>query len=133
MATPINTNELDFRTNNSSHIAPLTSFLSLAPTTSSSYPTLAKIQSAAAPKPSSVDETSAASAEDAVVEPAAEATVTPVTPLVAVTVDESLAHRRSSSMTSDGSVASAKRRFLKLGPVHGGEDTRDADWSEVIE
>lgn len=129
MTTSIDTKELDFRTNNSTQIAPPTSFLSLAPTTSSSYPTLAKIQSAAASKPSSVDETSTPLAEDAVVE--AEATVIPVTPLVAI--DESLAHRRSSSMTSDGSVASAKRRFLKLGPVHGGEDTRDADWSEVIE
>lgn len=131
MTTSIDTKELDFRTNNSTQIAPPTSFLSLAPTTSSSYPTLAKIQSAAASKPSSVDETSTPLAEDAVVEAVAEATVTPVTPLVAI--DESLAHRRSSSMTSDGSVASAKRRFLKLGPVHGGEDTRDADWSEVIE
>lgn len=165
MATTSDIREFDFRTNNTSHIAPLTSFLSLVPTTSYSYSSLlAKIRSATVPQPSPVDAATiplpedevavvesavedavvlesaveeAVIVEESAVEDAVDDTATQVVPVdavpVAVIVDQSLAHRRSSSMTSTGSAASVKRRFLRLCPVHGGEDARDADWSEVIE
>jgi hypothetical protein len=40
--------------------------------------------------------------------------------------------RRSSSLSSDGSASKGAlgRRFLKLGPVHGGEG--EGDWSEDV-
>lgn len=67
--------------------------------------------------------TESVSSESAVVdEPAAEAT--PVGALVGPKKT-----RRTSSMTSNGSTA---RRFLKLGPIHGGENHSDV-WSEVTE
>jgi hypothetical protein len=75
-------------------------FLSLAPTTSASYP----IKST---------------------------TKTPTSPTSprAAPIEADLKTRRSSSTTSDGSL-NAKRRFLKLGPVHHGEG--DGDWSEEV-
>jgi len=44
---------------------------------------------------------------------------------------ELVKHRRSSSLTSEGSNASAKQRYLKLGPVHFGEGDGKGDWSGV--
>jgi len=81
-------------------------FLSLAPTTSASYPT----------------------------SPLAKSPVQ--TPSANSTTQESLdalllKTRRSSSLASDASGnASVRRRFLKLGPVHFGEG--DGDWSEDV-
>jgi hypothetical protein len=75
-------------------------FLSLAPTTSASYP----------------------------VKSTTKTPTSPVSPRAAP-VDSDLKTRRSSSTTSDGSLM-AKRRFLKLGPVHHGEG--DGDWSEEV-
>ncbi|KAL2063603.1 hypothetical protein VTL71DRAFT_5408 [Oculimacula yallundae] len=86
-------------------------FLSLAPTTSASYP-LMKASPAA----------EAASAES---KPAVTAeTLALATPTVPVE-----SHRRSSSLSSDGSLMQ-KRRFLKLGPVHFG--VSEGDWSEEV-
>jgi len=87
------------------------SFLSLAPTTSASYPTMAKAPKSPAYKP--------VATADAI-----EAT-TPVLPVV----DAEHKTRRSSSLSSNGSLM-AKKRFLKLGPVHFGEG--DGDWSEEV-
>jgi len=90
------------------------SFLSLAPTTSASYPTMV----AKAPKSPTVFKP-VATADVAI-----EAT-TPALPVV----DAEHKTRRSSSLSSNGSLM-AKKRFLKLGPVHFGE--RDGDWSEEV-
>ncbi|KAG4431095.1 hypothetical protein IFR05_013429 [Cadophora sp. M221] len=90
-------------------------FLSLAPTTSASYPLT---------KPSPVASAKALSAESkpAVTEEAlALALATPAVPVEKT--------RRSSSLSSDGSLMQ-KRRFLKLGPVHFGAG--DGDWSEEV-
>jgi len=81
-------------------------FLSLAPTTSASYPLTPAAKS---PSPKS---------------PAA----APVLPSPE-TIDELLKTRRSSSLGSD---ASSKRRYLKLGPVHFGEGDGKGDWSEDV-
>jgi len=86
-------------------------FLSLAPTTSASYPTSPK-----SPTPKSPVQKPAAVADVAI------ETATPALPVEAKT-------RRSSSLSSNGSLMS-KRRFLKLGPVHFGEG--DGDWSEEV-
>jgi hypothetical protein len=90
-------------------------FLSLAPTTSDSYPTLPK-------SPTQVQE-SAAQVQQTESSPTDEAKK-PVVPS-AEDVAELLKNRRSSSSGSDGS---SKRGFLRLGPVHFGEG--DGDWSE---
>jgi len=78
-------------------------FLSLAPTTSASYP-------------------STPLAKSPVQTPAKEATPEEINV-------ELLKSRRSSSTSSD---ASSKQRFLKLGPVHYGKGDGMGDWSEVV-
>jgi len=99
-----------------------TAFLSLAPTTSASYPTQ---QSKTLTSPNLPAAVSPAAPLEAIGEVAA----TPTTMEIAA----SLKTRRSSSITSEGSTGSAKQRFLKLGPVHFGEGDGKGDWSEVIE
>jgi hypothetical protein len=92
-------------------------FLSLAPTTSASYPSTPKsptLKAAPVRKP-------IAAAADAAAEGA--------TPALPIDVDAEHKTRRSSSLSSNGSLMS-KRRFLKLGPVHFGEG--DGDWSEEV-
>lgn len=87
-----------------SQIRAPTAFLSLAPTTSESYPTQKPARDLAA-----------ASDIDIVKEEGLKKT------------------RRSSSLSSDSSTASGsgKPRFLKLGPVHWGESVDgNGDWSE---
>jgi len=88
-------------------------FLSLAPTTSASYPSTPKSPTLKSPVQKAV------AGADAAAEAA-----TPVLP-----VDGEHKTRRSSSLSSNGSLM-AKRRFLKLGPVHFGEG--DGDWSEEV-
>ncbi|KUJ24205.1 uncharacterized protein LY89DRAFT_662959 [Mollisia scopiformis] len=88
-------------------------FLSLAPTTSASYPTLPKTTTPKSPVQTAIAGT------DAAVEAA----------IPALPVDVEPKTRRSSSLSSNGSLMS-KRRFLKLGPVHFGEG--DGDWSEEV-
>jgi len=86
-----------------SQIQPPTAFLSLAPTTSESYPTQ---------------------------KPAREQAVASDIDMVK---EEGLKkNRRSSSLSSDTSTASGsgKPRFLKLGPVHWGVSDGTGDWSE---
>jgi len=91
-------------------------FLSLAPTTSASYPSTPKsptLKAAPVQKPIAAADT------------AAEVT----TPALPIDVDAEHKTRRSSSLSSNGSLM-AKRRFLKLGPVHFGEGS--GDWSEEV-
>lgn len=83
-------------------------FLSLAPTTSSSYPSTPLVKSHSPQSPLN-DPTAAAA------------------PNAAALDSELLKTRRSSSLSSNGTQ---KRRFLKLGPVHFGEG--DGDWSEEV-
>ena len=94
------------------------SFLSLAPTTSASYPTSPK-------SPTQVQEPAAQVQQSSPAE-ASPPTETK-TPAVARPEDvaELVKTRRSSSSGSDGS---SKKGYLKLGPVHFGEG--DGDWSE---
>ncbi|KAH6711630.1 hypothetical protein BKA61DRAFT_94893 [Leptodontidium sp. MPI-SDFR-AT-0119] len=88
-------------------------FLSLAPTTSASYPLA---------KPSPAAKALSAESKPAVTEEAlALALAAPAVPVEKT--------RRSSSLSSDGSLMQ-KRRFLKLGPVHFGAG--DGDWSEEV-
>jgi hypothetical protein len=82
-------------------------FLSLAPTLSASYPT--RVTKAAAPSP-------------------AQTPVSEKSDALAIALEENAKSRRSSSLSSNGSVM--KRRFLKLGPVHYGNG--DGDWSEDV-
>ena len=93
-------------------------FLSLAPTTSASYPTTPK-------SPTQVQEPAAQGQQGSQAEasPPTEAKTPAV--LRPEDVTELLKTRRSSSSGSDGS---SKRGYLKLGPVHFGEG--DGDWSE---
>ncbi|KAH7319143.1 hypothetical protein BKA65DRAFT_482665 [Rhexocercosporidium sp. MPI-PUGE-AT-0058] len=86
-------------------------FLSLAPTTSASYPLT---------KPSPAAKVISAESKPAVTEEALALAIP------AVPVEKT---RRSSSLSSDGSLMQ-KRRFLKLGPVHFGAS--DGDWSEDV-
>ncbi|KAH7391235.1 hypothetical protein BKA64DRAFT_677146 [Cadophora sp. MPI-SDFR-AT-0126] len=86
-------------------------FLSLAPTTSASYP-LTKALPAAK---------TVTTESKPVVSEEALALATPALPVEKT--------RRSSSLSSDGSLMQ-KRRFLKLGPVHFGAS--DGDWSEEV-
>ncbi|KAG4422406.1 hypothetical protein IFR04_004430 [Cadophora malorum] len=85
-------------------------FLSLAPTTSASYP----LTKASPTKAVSVESKPAVTEE-------ALALATPAVPVEKT--------RRSSSLSSDGSLMQ-KKRFLKLGPVHFGAS--DGDWSEEV-
>jgi hypothetical protein len=103
-------------------------FLSLAPTTSASYPQQRPSPPASIVSPKIVAADVAATATTESV-----AVVTETVPLAAVgELDASglPKHRRSSSMASDDS-GNAKLRFLKLGPVHWGEGDGKGDWSEV--
>jgi len=96
-------------------MAPTTSaapvFLVLAPVTSNSYPTEDSART------SSIS--SALSSETAVEVSAPVELVEPV-----------IKERRSSSMSS---TSSASRRYLKLGPVHGGGDPTVPDFVEAEE
>jgi len=80
-------------------------FLSLAPMTSASYPptplTKSPVQTPNAETPNMLEGLGA----------------------------RMLKERRSSSMGSD---SSSRRRFLKLGPVHFGEGDGKGDWSEDV-
>jgi len=89
-------------------------FLSLAPTTSASYPQAPK------PRQRSIGPALTAGALAGVAE---EAALMPT--------------RRTNSMSSDGSASTVKTqrlRFLKLGPVHWGEhpDEHKGDWHEAV-
>lgn len=99
-------------------------FLSLAPTTSSSYPTSPSVKS---PAPESPVQSPKTVAEPATAK--ADST-TAVMPSAAI-IDEALKTRRSSSLGSDG--GNQKRRFLKLGPVHFGAGDGQDEWSEVVD
>jgi len=92
-------------------------FLSLAPTTSASYP-ITPVTKLPVPKSPVTDPTQTAAAAQA----------SPVVPSPDA-IDEVLKTRRSSSLSSDGS---SKRRYLKLGPVHFGEGDGKGDWSEDV-
>lgn len=84
-------------------------FLSLAPTTSASYP-----------------QTKSRQLSDSTTTPA------PLTATLLTQVDPTAAaKRRTSSLSSDGSKSGL--RFLKLSPVHDGEhlDGQKGDWHEV--
>jgi hypothetical protein len=103
--------------------APLT-FLSLAPTTSASYPV---------PKPRTTPVPTAIAKsvlieESASTEPPAKKTVTEVLTAEEINASLALKHRRTSSMTSQGS---GSVRFLRLGPIHDGDDHSN-DWSEEV-
>lgn len=92
------------------------SFLSLAPTTSASYPASRQVK------------------------PAVEAEKAPVADdgqaaILQVSGHEMLNASRSSSMSSEASNASSsqRKRFLRLGPVHDGEHAdENGDWSEEV-
>jgi hypothetical protein len=97
-----------------------TTFLSLAPTTSASYPSSPKSptqspESAALGQQKTQVQTSGATETNTQAVPRAEE------------VPELLKTKRSPSSGSDGS---AKKGYLKLGPVHFGEG--DGDWSEDV-
>ncbi|KAF4620136.1 hypothetical protein G7Y89_g14687 [Cudoniella acicularis] len=100
-------------------------FLSLAPTVSASYPSSPKPRSSIATPLSP----SAQTPDNNQVEPTA------AIPEPKVLDSDLSKSRRSSSMSSEGSNAglNQRRRFLRLGPVHYGED-RDGkgDWSEEV-
>lgn len=102
-------------------------FLSLAPTTSASYPSTPAVKS---PAPQSPVQAAADTPNNTMAEPtpARALTITPAMPSAAV-IDEALKTRRSSSLSSNGS--SQKKRFLKLGPVHFGEGG-NGDWSDEV-
>ncbi|OIW25983.1 hypothetical protein CONLIGDRAFT_635749 [Coniochaeta ligniaria NRRL 30616] len=87
-------------------------FLSLAPTTSASYPLTPK------PRPTPTSET------------ALPLTTTALAQATAEVVDTK---QRTSSLSSDGSKSGAGLRFLKLGPVHQGEhlDGAKGDWHDL--
>lgn len=97
------------------------SFLSLAPTTSASYPTSPKSLSAVTGSAAQGQQTAQAAEADAAVAAGATTEVVPCPEEVAGLLEAS---RRPSS----GSDSNSKRGFLRLGPVHFGEG--DGDWSE---
>lgn len=101
-------------------------FLSLAPTTSASYPSTPAMKS---PAPQSPVQAPTDTPNNNMAEPtsARALNATPAMPSAGV-IDETLKARRSSSLSSEGSTQ--KRRFLKLGPVHFGEGGGKDDWSE---
>jgi hypothetical protein len=89
-------------------------FLSLAPTTSSSYPVKPATKSPVTESP---------------VLKASTETAVPEVGVVTMGMEKT---RRSSSLSSNGSL-SQKRRFLKLGPVHHGvHEGEGGDWSEEV-
>ena len=102
-------------------------FLSLAPTTSASYPSTPLIK---APIPQSPlqEPTQTPRNTRADLTPARLEAVVAAAPSAETIDSEPLKTRRSSSLSSDGSTQ--KKRFLKLGPVHFGEG--DGDWSEEV-
>jgi hypothetical protein len=102
-------------------------FLSLAPTTSASYPSTPAMKCPAPQSPvqAPMDTPNNTMADPT---PAGALNTVPAMPSAAV-IDEAIKTRRSSSLSSDGSTQ--KRRFLKLGPVHFGEGGKD-DWSEEV-
>lgn len=108
-------------------------FLSLIPTTSSSYPQrLSSPQSITSPKLNAEAQSPPATAtETAKVETvkATEAIPVPETTAEEIALSLQTKHRRSSSLASDES--GSKPRFLKLGPVHWGEGDGTGDWSEM--
>lgn len=93
-------------------------FLSLAPTTSASYPTSPRT-------PAQVQEPIAQLQQKSQTESSPTEEAKKLEVPSAEDVTELLKIRRSSSSGSDGS---SKRGFLRLGPVHFGEG--DGDWSE---
>ena len=100
-------------------------FLSLAPTTSASYPSTPKQKS---PAPQSPVQTSVDTSKT-MADPTSKALDTTAGMPSAAVIAEALKMRRSSSLSSDGSQ---KMRFLKLGPVHFGEGGK-GDWSEAVD
>lgn len=102
-------------------------FLSLAPTTSASYPSTPSVKS---PAPQSPLQAAIKTPNNTMAKstPARAVNATSATSSAAV-IDESLKSRRSSSLSSDGS--NQKKRFLKLGPVHFGDGGKN-DWSEDV-
>jgi hypothetical protein len=111
------------------HIRRPSTFLSLAPTTSASYPQQRQSPPASVVSPKIV----AADAAAALGESAAAAAAAGITPLTAIAdldANGVTKQRRSSSLASDES-GNAKLRFLKLGPVHFGEGDGKGDWTEV--
>jgi hypothetical protein len=100
-------------------------FLSLAPTTSASYPSTPAAKS---PTPQSPHQAATEIPNYTSADPTAARSITPSVIPSAAVIDGTLKMRRSSSLSSDGSTQ--KRRFLKLGPVHFGE-SKD-DWSEEV-
>jgi len=101
-------------------------FLSLAPTTSASYPSTPAMKS---PEPQSPVQPPTDTPNNTMADPTPARALTPAMPSAAV-IDEALKTRRSSSLSSEGSTQ--KRRFLKLGPVHFGEGGGKDDWSEEV-
>jgi hypothetical protein len=103
-------------------------FLSLAPTTSASYPSTPAAKS---PTPQSSHQAATEIPSNTPADPTAARTINPSAVPGASVIDGALKIRRSSSLSSDGSAQSTqKRRYLKLGPVHFGE-SKD-DWSEEV-
>jgi hypothetical protein len=115
-------------TSKAGRLPQLTNFLSLAPTTSASYPSspraksslpTATLPSAQAPENTGVKATQ---------------TGTPALPIPEMSDADLSKTRRSSSLGSDGSSVGSptqEKRFLKLGPVHFGKDgDGKGDWSE---
>jgi hypothetical protein len=109
------------------HIRRPSTFLSLAPTTSASYP-----QQRPSP-PASIVSPKIAAADTAAAASESAGAVTETAPLAAIEELDASGipkQRRSSSLASDDS-GNSKLRFLKLGPVHFGEGDGKGDWSEV--
>lgn len=106
----------------------LSGFLTLAPTTSASYPQAPRsrhqsVSHLTRPLPL----THGAMPDEPIAAPRSMSSS-----VVSLSEPKS---RRSSSMSSDGSVGKARLRFLKLGPVHWGEHQGDhkEDWHELDE
>lgn len=108
---------------------PSSGFLSLAPTVSASYPL--------PPRSRQQSVTHLTRPLPLTHGPTPEAAIASTPPSVASSVVMEPKHRRSSSMSSDGSSSTGKSRlrFLKLGPVHWGEHQGDhkEDWHEIDE
>jgi hypothetical protein len=105
----------------------LSTFLSLAPTTSASYPSTPLIKT---PIPQSPLQAPTQTPHNMRADPtpARLEAVTTAAPNAEAIDSELFKKRRSSSLSSDASTQ--KKRFLKLGPVHFGEG--DGDWSEEV-
>ncbi|KAK4136579.1 hypothetical protein BT67DRAFT_432404 [Trichocladium antarcticum] len=96
-------------------------FLSLAPSTSESYPRTQRVKQAAL------------TAEALAAVPKLESVVTPLAAAEPVPETETMKQRRTSSLSSDSSKS--RLRFLKLGPVHWGEhqDDHKADYHDIVD